>query len=176
MDTQTPITLVAGGYDGLEPALWDHDAVWAGRREGAFHHSALAVLSQTAEGSFRIERDNNTARYLTWGDAILAGALFLLLPRVRMSLATPDLGGRGAIIRHFHRAIDLDDLVGATALLEDSRFGLVVVLINRTSTEVTPLLTHAARTRAVDLAWGDLEEELRRDLVRPKPELVLVGT
>jgi hypothetical protein len=166
MDPSTPITLVAAGYSSLDGALADHDAVWAAREEGTFHHRSLAVLVQQADGTVRVERDNNTARSITWGDALLGGALFVLLPRVSLRmLPTADLDGRGAIIRHFYRHIGLDDLVAAAGLLDASRVGLVAVVVNRVSTEVTRRLAHAERAHAVDTLWGDLEEELCRDLV-----------
>jgi hypothetical protein len=166
MHPSTPITLVAAGYSGLDSALEDHDAVWAAREEGTFHHSSLAVLTQHADGTFAVERADNTARSITWGEALLGGALFVLLPRVsQWMLPTPDVDGRGAIIRHLYRHIGLDDLVAAAGLLDDSRVGLVVVVVNRVSSDVTPRLAHAERTHAVDALWGDLEEELCRDLV-----------
>jgi hypothetical protein len=166
MDPSTPITLVAAGYSTVAGAIEDHDAVWAAREEGAFHHRSLAVLIQRDDGSFRVERENTTAGSITWGDALLDGALFVLLPRVSLRmLPTTDVDGRGAIIRHFYRHIDLDDLVAAAGLLDDSPVGLVVVVVNRTSTDVTRRLAHAECTQAVDTLWGGLEEELCRDLV-----------
>jgi hypothetical protein len=177
MDTGTPITVAAAGYPSLEQALQDHEALWRARQEGTFHHSALAVLVQRSDGTFRIEREDNSARCLVWGDALLVGALFVLLPRVSLrmlSLTEPD--GRSAIARHFHRHIGLDDLVTAAGLLDSSRFGLVAVVVNRTRAQVTSQLGHADRAHAVDLTWGDLENGLRGDLIAPFTEIVQVTT
>jgi len=175
METTTPITLATAGYSSLECALQDYDAVWDARQEGTFHHSSLAVLGHGADGVFRIERDDSTARFLTWGGALLGGALCALLPWVRVWTApSADLAGRGAMIRHFHRRFGVDGLAAAAGLLDDSRYGLVVVVVNRRTEQVAPLLEHAKQVHVMDTVWGDLEEELGRDLVRARPELVLV--
>jgi hypothetical protein len=176
MDTGTPITVAAAGYPSLDLALQDHDTLWRARREGTFHHSALAVLAQRADGSFRIIRENNSARSVIWGDALLVGALFVVLPRFSsrmLSLTDPD--GRSAIVRHFHRHIGLDDLVSAAGLLDSSRFGLAAVVVNRTRAQVTSQLIHAERACAMDMKWGDLEEGIRGDLTAPfsAPDLLM---
>ena len=175
MDTGTPITVAAAGYPSLDLALQDHESLWRARQEGSFHHSALAVLAQRADGSFRIIRENNSACSVVWGDALLVGALFLLLPRfgARM-LSLTDRDGRSAIVRHFHRHIALDDLVTAAELLDSSRFGLAAVLVNRTGADVTAQLGHADRTHVMDMEWGDLEEGLREDLTAPSSEPALL--
>lgn len=166
MNPGTPITLAAAGYGSLERALLDHVAVWEARKVGDFHHSALAALARELDGGFRIERADNTATPVTWGDGLLAGALFVLLPGARFQLRPAlDAIGRRAIVRHFHRQIHQDDLDAAAGLLADSRFGLVVVVVNRVGAQLRTQLVHARETHVIDLAWGDLEEELRRDLV-----------
>lgn len=176
MKPSTPITLAAAGYRTLDRAIEDHDAVWGARTQGAFQHSALAVLVQEQDGRFLVERDNSTARFLTWGDGLLAGALTVLLPRWSARTPPPVADdGRGAIIRHFHGRLDLADRVAAAALLDDSPFGLAVVVVNRRSAEVASLLLRAERVHAMDTAWGDLEEQLARELAPPRPCLYLVG-
>jgi len=177
MRTTTPITVAAAGYRSIERALDDHEAVWAAHGSGTFHHTSVAVVRQSDEGKFRIERYDNTARFLTWGDALLGGALFVFLPRVSLRmLPAVELDGRGAMIRHFHRNIGPDDLVTASMLLDDSPAGLVVVVVNREKDDVVRLLAGAEQLYATELPWGDLEEELRQDLVRPRTELVLLPT
>lgn len=175
MDTGTPITIAAAGYRSLDRALRDHEMLWRARHEGTFHHSALAVLAQRSDGSFRIEREDNSARHVVWGDALLVGALFVLLPRVSMrmlSLTDPD--GRNAFVSHFHRHIGLDDRVAAAGLLDSSRFGLVAVVVNREKAQVTAQLGNAEQAHAIDMDWGDLEEGLRGDLTTPFTEAVLL--
>ena len=39
---------------------------------------------------------------------------------------------------------------------------------------MTPLLTHADRTIALDMSWGDLEEELSEDPAWRDPAVLLV--
>jgi hypothetical protein len=176
MDTGTPITVAAAGYPSLDLAFQDQEILWRARHEGTFHHSALAVLAQRADGSFRIIREHNSAHSVVWGDALLVAGLFVLLPRFSarmLSLAEPD--GRSAIVRHFHRHIGMDDLVSAAGLLDSSRFCLAAVLVNRTSAQVTPQLRNAERASAMDLTWDDLEEGLRGDLTAPfrEPDLLM---
>lgn len=174
MNSTTPITVAAAGYRSLDRAVGDYLAVWAARREGTFHHSALALVAQEDGGRFRIERDDSTAKYLTWGDGLLDGALSVLLPRVSVWLLPQgEVDGRGAVIRHFHRNFGLDDLVAAAGLLEDHPFGLAVVVVNRGTPAVAPLLAQAERAHAMTTVWGDLEEELSRELVRPRLSLAL---
>ena len=176
MNTGTPITVAAAGYASLDLALRDHEALWRARDEGSFHHSALAVLAQRSDGSFRIAREDNTAHYVIWGDALLIGAMFVLLPRVAvrmLSLTDPD--GRNAFVSHFRRHIGLDDLVAAAGLLDDSRFGLVAVVVNRPRAQVITHLGHAERAHAIDMTWGDLEEGLRGDLTAPFTEFGLLA-
>jgi hypothetical protein len=166
MHPGTPITLAAGGYGSLSAALPDHDAVWGARRAGTFHHTSLAVVVQRADGTFYVERTSNTAGFLAWGDGLLRAALIVLMPRVcHRMLPTADLDGSGAISRHFYRHVHLDDLVAAAELLEGSPVGLVVVAVNRVSSDVSGQLAGADQVHAVDTAWGDLEEGLCRDLV-----------
>ncbi len=45
--------------------------------------------------------------------------------------------------------------------------------MNRRAEAVTALLDRAAMTVTVDLVWGDLEEELCPDLVRPRSDALL---
>jgi hypothetical protein len=177
MDARSPITLVAAGHRSSADALHDHDAVWATREDGTFHHSSLAVLRQDPDGTFRVERYDSTARFMVWGDALLSGALRVLLPRQAVwTLPATDVDGRGAIIRHIYRHVDLDELVAAARLVDDSRFGLVGVVVNRPRDEVARLLVRAEQVRAVQLDWGDLEEELSWDLATLAPRrLSVVG-
>src|SRR4051812_35000758 len=166
MDPRTSITLATAGYGSLDLALLDHVAVWEACTVGDFHHSAQAVLTRHLDGGFGIERADNTATRLTWGDGLLAGALFVLLPGARLRLEPAfDAVGQRAIAWHFHRQIHPDDLIAASGVLADSRVGLVVLVVNRVSAQVREQLVHAREIYAIDLVWGELEEELRRDLV-----------
>jgi hypothetical protein len=167
MDVSAPITLAVAGYSSVARATADYDAVWRARGEPPFHHSCLAVVLQDRSGNFRIERSDNTAGSLAWGDAVLGAALSVLLPR--MDAGSPAVGGRDgqdAFIGHFRRHIDVEDLVSAALLLDDSSVGLVVVMLNRRPAEVLPLLSHAREARATGTAWAGLEEDLGQDLVR----------
>ena len=168
MNANAPISLLAAGYGAREEAAEDFNAVWSTRDEGEFHHTALAVVTKDPWGSPHLDRYNSTAKHLAWGGSLLGGGLFVLAQPVGVELlATVGLSGAGAIIYHLRRNTDPIALAEAANLLEQAAAGLVVVVVNRRGGLVTPLLAQAQRSTSVDLLWGDLEEELCRDLAAP---------
>jgi hypothetical protein len=176
MDPSSPITLAAAGYSSPVRALADYATVWEARHDRPFHHSCLAVVLQDRLGTSWIERSDNTAECLTWGDGVLGAALSVLLPR--MATSAPAIGTRGgqeAFIGHFRRHVDVADLVSAALLLDDSPVGLVVVVLNLPPSAVLPLLAHAARTEVIGTRWADLEDDLGRDLARGVSEPALAS-
>ena len=167
MDVSAPITLAVAGYRSPARATADYDAVWRARGEPPFHHTCLAIVLQDGAGASRIERSDNTAGALAWGDAVLGAALSVLLPRI--GPGSPVIGerdGQEAFIGHFRRHIDVTELVSAALLLDDSAVGLVVVVLNRSPAEVLPLLSHAREAIATGTPWAGLEDDLGHDLVR----------
>ncbi|MGY1745823.1 hypothetical protein [Blastococcus sp. SYSU D00695] len=165
MDPSSPMTLAAAGYGSLARAVSDYDAVWRARAEGPFHHSCLALVLHDRLGSSRVERSDNTAGQLVWGDGVLAAALTVLLPR--LGCFPPVVGdhtGQDAFVGHFRRTIAVEDLVAAALLLDDHAIALVVVVLNRGPGDVLPLLSHARDTHAAATCWADLEDALGRDL------------
>jgi hypothetical protein len=165
MNADAPISLVTAAYGSREEAAEDFTTVWAGRDQGGFHHTALAVVTHDDSGAPHLDRHDSTAKHLTWGGALLGGGLFVLAQPVGVELlAVVGLSGAGAMIYHFRRNTDPLALAAAGALLEQAAAGLVVVVVNRRGDLVTPLLARARRSASVDLLWGDLEEELYRDL------------
>ena len=177
MNANAPICLVTASYSTHDGAVQDFETVWRSRRDGDFHHTAIALLSKDPGGRLGIERSSSTAKHLVWGGALLGGALFVLAPATGVEmLATVGLNGAGAIIYHFRRNTDPADLAETALLLEEGITGLVVVVVNRPGEVMTPLLTQAQRTSSVDMLWGDLEEELCRDFTTPPSDMVLVAT
>jgi hypothetical protein len=168
MNPNTPMSLATASYGSRDGAVEDFSSVWSARYDGEFHHTSIAVLSRCPGRELRVERYNSTAKHLVWGGALLGGALFLLAPPagIRM-LAAVGPTGAGAIVSHLRDNTDPADLEGVADRLEESTWGLVVVAVNRGGEDVTGLLTHAERSASVDLPWGDLEEELGRDVTRP---------
>src|SRR3954447_16868907 len=155
MDPSAPITLAVAGYRSHARADADYDAVWHARDERPFHHTCLAVLLQDRARTCWIERSDNTAEYLTWGNAVLSAAFSVLLRRTGAGSAPVDgRDGQEAFIGHFRRHIDVADLVSAALLLDDSEVGLVVVVLNRQPSDVLPLLSHARETRATGTRWA----------------------
>lgn len=61
----------------------------------------------------------------------------------------------------------LPELAETALLLDEGSSGLVTVVVNRRGEAVMQLLRHARRSSSVDMLWGDLEEELCRDLATP---------
>jgi len=177
MNPSAPISLVTAGYGSRDAALRDFEAVWGTRREGDFHHTAVALLSTDPSGTLRVERSSSTAEHLLWGGALLGGAVFVLAPAAGAEmLATAGLSGVGAIVYHLRRNTDPAELAEAARLLDEGTCGLAVVVVNRRGAVLTPLLAHAERSGSVDLLWGELEEELGRDFATPLSDMVLLAT
>ncbi|NYJ07378.1 hypothetical protein [Petropleomorpha daqingensis] len=166
MNANAPISVVVAGYGARQRAVEDLESVWEARHTGPFHHTAVALMRRTVVDEIDVERSHSTAQHLLWGGALLGGALFVLVPAagVRM-FADVGLDGAGALVYHFRRHADPDGLAAGARLLSEEPHGLVVVTVNRFGEAVAPLLRRAERCTWVDLPWGDLEEELSRDLV-----------
>ena len=177
MDTNAHITLLAASYSSHDGAVQDFDAVWSARHAGEFHHTAIAVLAKDATGHLQVRQNNNTAKHLTWGGALLGGALFVLAPSEGIEmLAAVGPTGAGAIVGHLRHNSTPESLAHAAGVLEEGMSGLVALVVNRRGEVVTPLLEHAARSASVDMLWGDLEEELCQDFARPLAERVLIAS
>jgi hypothetical protein len=167
MNATAPIALVGAGYGTVDGALSDCASVWAARGDGGFSHTAVAVLSKDEDGDLQVERSNNTAKHLEWGGALLGASLFLLAPPAGLGVfATVGLAGAGAMITHLREQSRPDDLAELASVLKAGAAGLVVVVLNRRGRAMTHLIAHAERRRAVDMVWGDLEEELAHDFAR----------
>jgi hypothetical protein len=177
MNRTAPIALVAASYGTREAAVGDSTTVWSSRSEGDFHHTSIAVLTRDADLELCVERHHNTAEHLLWGGALLGGPLYVVAPAAGAGmLATVGPAGAGAIVGHVHDNAHPDDLFRLADLLEERSWGLVVVVVNRRGDFVVPLLANADGIASVDLLWGDLEEELCRDLARPYAGLALVAS
>jgi hypothetical protein len=175
MDTNAPFALIVGGYSTQVGALEDFAEVWSHRMDGAFHHTSIAALTTGTDGTPRVARSNSTAKHILWGGALLGGPLFVVAPSAGAELlAMTGLDGAGVIIEHLRLHTERRRLAETTALLEQAAFGLVVVVLNCRSRAVTPLLSHADRTISLDMAWGDLEEELSETPRWRDPAVVLI--
>ena len=176
MNANAPISVVAASYGTHERAVEDFQAVWGARHAGDFHHTAVALLQTRPDGSVDVERSSSTAEHLLWGGALLGGALFVLVPAAGVQLfADVGLDGAGAFVYHFRRHVDPDGLAAGARLLQEGDAALVVVTVNRSGAALAPLLRQAQRYTWVDLPWGDLEEELSRDLAGQISALAPVG-
>jgi hypothetical protein len=177
MDVNAPIALIGAGYRDRDSAVDDFTSVWSTRHDGAFHHTAVAVLSRDRAGELHVDRHNSTAKHLEWGGALLGSALVVLAPAAGVELlAGVGWSGAGALIGHFRQHTDPDELTRIGGLLHEGGAALVVVVVNRSAGDVTPRLTRADERGSVDLPWGDLEEELSADFAHPAFDRILVGT
>jgi hypothetical protein len=59
------------------------------------------------------------------------------------------------------------DVVATALLLDDSHVGLVVALLNRRSSDVLPLLSHAREMRATGTRWADQDGSRTRPCFVP---------
>jgi hypothetical protein len=104
----------------------------------------------------------------------MGAGLFVLAPAVGVEMLTATgLTGAGAIIGHFRQNASQRALADSAELLACSSSALVVVAVNRRGEDTAALLQHATMASTVDMLWGDLEEELSQDFVRPRSGAVL---
>jgi hypothetical protein len=176
MDTNAPLALIAASYSARVGAVEDVSAVWAQRQDGEPHHTSIAVLDKDPGGTLHVARSDSTPDHLVRGGALLGGALFVVAPVAGAEiLASTGLSGVGVIVEHIHRNTDAASLAETAALLQDGSFGLVVVVLNCGSRAVSRLLSHADRTIAIDMPWGDLDAELSENPAGREPPVVLVA-
>jgi hypothetical protein len=176
MDVDAPISILVGGYGDLDHAVRDLTTVWAGRADGGFHHTAVALLGRDLDGGLQVVRSANTAEHLHWGGALLGGPVLVLAPAAGADLLRVDgRTGAGAIVGHVRRNADPAALGRAAALVHAATTSLVVVAVNRRAADMGGQLELASVVSAVDLRWGDLEEELSQDFVHPLPETLLLA-
>jgi hypothetical protein len=176
MDVNAPIALIGAGYRTRDGALDDFGSVWAARRDGDFHHTAVAVLTRDRDGRLHVDRHNSTAKHLEWGGALLSAALVVLAPAAGVEmLATVGVSGAGAMVGHFRAHAGPADLAALAGALEAGPSALVVVVVNRRGESLTPLLGRADTRASVEMPWGDLEEELSIDFANPSYRRALVA-
>ena len=174
MNVNAPISIVVAAYGDLDAATWDFTTVWAARADGDFHHTSVALLSRDPDDELQVERSDSTAKYLHWGGALMGGPVFMFAAAAGTKLlSVSGLAGVGAIIGHVRENADPVALASAAELVCASPTSLVVVAVNRRAVDITVLLERATMTSTVDMLWGDLEEELSQDFVRPLSEAML---
>jgi hypothetical protein len=116
-----------------------------------------ALLSRDLDDELRVKRSDSTAKYLHWGGALMGGPVLMFAPATGAELlSVSGLAGVGAIIGHFRENADP-----------------VALAVNRRAVDVTVLLQRATTATTVDMLWGDLDEELCQDSVRPQSEATL---
>jgi hypothetical protein len=177
VDVDAPLALIGARHGSRSRALDDFTSVWSTRNDGDFHHTSVAVLTRDSAGQLHVVRHNSTAKHLEWGGALLGSAVAVLdLAAGIEMLAGVGWSGAGAMVGHFHRHIDPEELAGIGALLHEGSAALVVVTVNRSAGLLTPCLTAADAQASVDLPWGDLEEELSANFTHPPFDRILVGS
>lgn len=170
MKSDTPVTLATAKYNDRESAVADFKAVWEARHKGEFDHTALAVLTKDDSGKLRVDRHDSTTKHLTWGGALLGGALAVVAPPVGVAVlaASGTAAGAGAIVGHFHHNIPKKDVEAAAAMLEAGQSGLIVVAVNRKGSDIEGLLGNAVEKTSLETTWGDLDDEIEKELAAAK--------
>lgn len=159
MRPDTPITLAVAKYGSRDAAVTDFKTVLGAKHEGEFDHMSVAVLTKDADGKLEVERHDTTAKHLAW----VGAALVVVAPPVGVA-AIAGGAGVGALVGHFWHNIPKDKINEAAALLETGESGLVVVAVNRKSTDMKPLLSHAEQSTVVETEAGDLDSQLDKEL------------
>jgi hypothetical protein len=176
MNVNAPISIVVASYSDRDDAASDSSTVWSARADGDFHHTSVALLSRDLDDELQVLLSDSTAKYLHWGGALMGGPVFVLAPAAGAKLLSASgFAGAGAIIGHIRGNADPVALAAAADLLRASPTSLVVVAVNRRAADMVVLLARATVTSTVDMLWGDLEEELSQDFVKPLSEAVLLA-
>jgi hypothetical protein len=176
MKVTAPISLAVASYRTPDRAAEDFTAVWQTRDEGGSSHTAVATLHRNVDGNLGVGRYSSTAKHLRWGGALL-GAPLLVVARsagVEM-LTTVGVNGAGAIVDHVcHHALP-EDLAEATRVLESRDTALLVVMVNRPQDTIHSQSAGSNERFSVGMVWGDLEDELCREFLRPSSAPVHVA-
>lgn len=166
MDKTTPITLATARYATREAAVADYDQIWdvARGNEDEFDHMACAVLTKDENGRLQTERHDSTTKHFVWGGAILGAALVVVAPPVGAAILAGGAAGAGALVGHFWHNIPKADVEAAGALLEAGESGLIIVAVNKTGTDITPMLGGAEKVQVSETTWGTLDAEIDKEL------------
>ena len=166
MDHDTPITIAAAKYSTHDLAERDFDDVWAARGRDEFDHTAVAVLTKDSTGNLAVDRHDSTAKHLAWGGALLGAALVVVAPPVGAAALVGSGAGAGALVGHFHHNIPKADVDAIADLLQSGQSGLIIVAVNKTGTDIKPLLQNADKTVVTNTTWGDLDAEIDTEIAK----------
>jgi len=158
MDASTPLVIAVASYASRDAAVQDFDTVWGAKHEGELDHIAVAVLTKDAHGQLEVERHDSTAKHLAWGGALLGAAVAVVAPPVGIGMLAAGGAGAGGIVGHFWHNIPKETVREMSDLLAAGESGLVVVAVDRSGVDITPLLANAEKKVVVDSVKGDLEK------------------
>jgi uncharacterized membrane protein len=160
VDPNTPLVIAGARYPNKRDAVTDFHIVWGARREGAFEHISVAVLSKDATGELEVERHNSTTKPMAWSGAVLGAALVVIAPPTGVAALVAGGGamaGAGALVGHFWKAVDRERIDEVGELLRAGEAGLLVIAVNRKGTDITPLLVNAEGSVIIETVAGDLD-------------------
>jgi hypothetical protein len=145
VDPRRPLVLAAARYASSNDAIRDCQIAWGARHGGAFDHMSVAVLGKDTRGALQVGRHGSTAKDLALGGAVLSAALLVLAPTVDAAVAAAAGGLPGAqgIAAHLRQMIPDKRLQEVSEVLGSGECGLLIVAIDRTATEISPLLEQA---------------------------------
>ena len=165
MTTQL-IVLAVATYSARGDADHDFDSARRAGQAGKLDQVAAAVLEKGPDGRLEIRRHDSTSERLAFPGALLGGAIAVIAPPLAIVLLASVLPSRsawaaiGVIAGHFWHHIPRDTLRRLSDLLESGQAALLVVALNHTGGEVSPLLAHATGKIVTQCAPADFETDL----------------
>jgi uncharacterized membrane protein len=175
VDPNTPLVIAGARYPSREDAVKDFHIVWGAKHDGAFEHLSVAVLSKDVTGELEVERHNSTTKKMAWSGAVLGAALVLVAPPTGVAALMAGGGamaGAGALVGHFWKAIDRENIEQVGDLLRAGEAGLLVIAVNRKGSDITPLLANAENSVVVETVAGDLDAAFEGALAKAERQSV----
>lgn len=151
-----PSTVAVATYNDKASADQDYDAVWGIKHEGQIDHLAISTVEKGADGSFKKDRHDSTAKHLAWGGGILGGALTVISAPLGIVFlgplaATTGLwAGAGGLVGHFWHNIPKREVRRMDDVLHAGQYGLVIVAVNPKGTDIGALLSNAVEKVVTD--------------------------
>lgn len=144
-----PSTVAVATYNDKASADQDYDAIWGIKHEGQLDHLAIATVEKDADGNFKKDRHDSTAKHLAWGGGVLGGALAVISAPLGivflgpLATTTALWAGAGGLVGHFWHNIPKDEVRRMDDILHAGQYGLVIVAVNPEGTDIDALLANA---------------------------------
>lgn len=160
MDSSTRVILAGARYSTKAAAVNDYESIWAARRNSAFGHLSVAVLTKDETGELEVERHNSSTKKLAWGGAALGAALVLVAPPAgfaALAATGGTMAGAGAIVGHFWRSMDRETINQVGDLLRSGQSAILLVAVEPDGTDISSLLVNSDHIVVVQTNAGDID-------------------